>query len=306
MCTVGKFTQAREILQGIEADSQASLLGHNTSLGLPRRLQSAYLKLAKAEGDAIRRTGLQFHLVPPTEALQRYTRFTTAERKQINASNRQPVPRKIHQIWIGDKPAPVASEAWREHARLQGYDFQLWRESDLLSLGLENNAAYLDMVAKGDLPGTVDVARYQILERFGGIYLDCDWYPARNDLSFHDVLPMTGLTVIPEDLPRNTGKGCTLLANSFIASPPHHLVFTRILASAGEITKQLPKAPAWWSTGPLLFTLMSRGGTVTLADADFVAGTLPPGTPLEEVTRWCELPENSDGGLLLAWRAWAR
>ncbi len=44
----------------------------------------------------------------------------------------------------------------------------------------------------GDLPGAVDVARYFILHAQGGIYLDCDWYPARDDLSFADVLPLIG------------------------------------------------------------------------------------------------------------------
>lgn len=306
MQSAERFADAYEILQAIESDTEASLLGPGTALGLPRRLHSAYLRLAKAENDTVRRAGLQFHLVPPTTILKPFTQFTTIERKQINEINRQPVTRKIHQIWIGDKPVPAAAKAWEEHARAQGYEYQLWRENALLDLGLERNAAYLDMLSKEDLPGVVDVARYQILENQGGIYLDCDWYPARNDLSFHDLLPMMGLTTLPEDVPRNTGKGCTLFANSFIAAPPHHPVFTRILSCVGEITRQLPKAPAWWATGPLLFTLMARGGSVTLADADFVAGALPPQTRLADVERWCRLPENSDNGLMLAWREWAR
>jgi len=162
------------------------------------------------------------------------------------------------------------------------------------------------MLAKGDLPGAVDVARYAILEQFGGIYLDCDWYPVRNDISFHDLLPMTGLIAMAEDTPRKTGKGSTLLANSFIAAPTHHPVFTRLLDVVPKVTAELPKAPAWWSTGPLLFTLMARGGSVTLADAALVAGALPQHTSLSDVEHWCAKTRSSDSGLLLAWRSWAR
>lgn len=54
------------------------------------------------------------------------------------------------------------------------------------------------MLSEGDYPGAVDVARYILLERFGGIYLDCDWYPARDDVSFDSFLPLAGLTVFDE------------------------------------------------------------------------------------------------------------
>lgn len=54
------------------------------------------------------------------------------------------------------------------------------------------------MLDKRDYPGAVDVARYKLLDRFGGIYLDCDWYPARDDLSFDAVLPMIGLMAFDE------------------------------------------------------------------------------------------------------------
>ena len=294
------------MLKSLESDTDVVLLGHTTSLGLPRRLHSAFLKLAKAEHDAIRSIGFQYNLVPPPDVLNKYATFTIAERKGITAANRQPVPKIIHQIWIGSKPAPVGADAWQDHANLQGYEYQLWREDSLREFGLEKNSVYRDMLSKGDLPGAVDVARYLILQHFGGVYLDCDWYPVRDDISFHDLLPMTGLVTMAEDTPRKTGKGCTLLANSFIATPPNHPVFTRLIAALADVTAELPKAPAWWSTGPLMFTLMCRGGSVTLADAALVAGKLPQDTPFSQVQEWCKQTRSTDSGLLLAWRSWER
>ena len=302
----GHFAKAHDVLKSVEVDPDVSALGHSTSIGLPRQLHSAFLKLAKAERNSIQKIGYQYHLVPPIDILNKYATFSIAERKHITQVNRQSIPRHIHQIWIGPKSAPMGTTAWKNHALAYGYEYHLWREESLRELGAEDNTAYRHMLSIGDMPGAVDVARYLVLERFGGIYLDCDWYPVRDDLSFHDLLPMTGLTIMAEDIPRKTGKGCTLLANSFIAAPASHPVFTRLLASLADITTELPKAPAWWSTGPLIFTLMCRGGSVTLADAELVAGGLPQETSFSEVKDWCKQKSQTDSGLLLAWRSWER
>ena len=167
-----------------------------------------------------------------------------------------------------------------------------------------DHPAYQEMHNKGDYPGAVDVARYIVLEKFGGIYLDCDWYPARQDIGFHDIMPMLGIGGMAEDIPRNTGKGGLLLANSMIMAPPEHPVLRRLLDSLPNAMRTLPDAPAWWATGPLLFTLMCRGGAMTLADSDIVAGSLPQDTPLEEVINWCTDCQKNEGGLLLSWKSW--
>ena len=300
----GNFQEARKILTNLKDDPDIDHLGQRTSLGLPRQLHSALLKLAKAEKDAVLRIGYQYNLVPPPALLSRHVSFSTAERKSITAANSLAIPRKIQQIWIGPEKPPIGTEAWKDHATKHGYDYSLWHEEDLRKMGITEHPVYSQMLSKGDYPGAVDVARYIILERFGGIYLDCDWYPTRDDISFHDLLPMFGLTAMAESIPRNTGKGGLLLANSMIATPQHHPVFTRLLACLTDVMADLPDEPAWWSTGPLIFTLMSRGGSVTLADADFVAGSLPQNTSFSSVQTWCEEAQAADKGLLLAWKSW--
>ncbi len=42
--------------------------------------------------------------------------------------------------------------------------------------------------------------------------------------------------------------GSLLLTNSFIATPPGHPVFRRILDFMPDVMTLLPEAPAWWST----------------------------------------------------------
>lgn len=300
----GQHEEARDILNALVNDPAIELLGQHTSLGLPRQLQSGLLKQAKADKNALHKIGYQYHLVPPPELLNSHARFSSSERGQIARLAREPVPRSIHQIWIGSKPAPAGTQAWNRHALQHGYTYKLWREEDLRQIGVLDNPIYQKLIAIGNFPGAVDVARYKVLEALGGIYLDCDWYPAREDISFHDLLPMMGLTAMPEDIPRNTGKGSLLLANSMLLAPASHPVFTRLLDALEQVWDEMPEAPVWWSTGPLIFTLMSRGGAVTLADAAFVAGALAQETPLSEVERWCHQAQQDDLGLLLLWKSW--
>lgn len=300
----GQFDDARRILAEIAADPEKTVLGLPTAANLPRRLQSAFLKLSKSEKDAVRKAGYRYLLTPQPTQLAPYCTFSTAEKRAIVDANRGDVPRVIHQIWVGSNPIPAGTQAWERHAQAHGYEYKLWLESDLQRLGILDHPAFVRMQSKGDHPGAVDVARYIILQRYGGIYLDCDWYPARLDVSFDQLLTMKGICAMAEDIPRNTGKGGLLLANSLIMAPPKHPVFARVLASLDDVDKTLPDAPAWWATGPLIFTLMCRGGSMTLIDSDIVAGSLPQQTPIAEVEAWCRASEKKDAGLLLSWKSW--
>ncbi len=300
----GDLARAETLINSLTDDPAIRALGPQTALGLPRRLHAVLLHLAKARGDPLRRAGYQFHLVPSPGTLAPLFRYTSAEQRGINAANARAVPRIIHQIWIGPRPVPAASAAWQAHAAATGYAYRLWRAADLDALGLPATPVFADMLARGDYPGAVDVARYAILAAHGGIYLDCDWYPARDDIAFHDILPLTGLTAMAEDIPRQTGQGGLLLANSFIATPADHPALHRLNTVLASALSLLPDAPAWWSTGPLVFTLAARGGAVSLAPQTLVAGTLPRDATATDVQAARRDAVLADRGLLIAWKPW--
>ncbi len=300
----GDFDGAEALLDQLVADPAIHTLGPQTALGLPRRLHAALLHLAKKRKDPLRRAGYQFHLVPNPAILAPLFHYSTSQRRAINAANGQSVPRVIHQIWIGSLPVPAGAMAWQRHAKAQGYGYRLWREADLEALNLPADPVFAAMLAQGDYPGAVDVARYAILASQGGIYLDCDWYPARDDIGFHDMMPLTGLTAMAEDTPRMTGQGGLLLANSFIATPPDHPLLHRLAASLAAAIAAIPDAPAWWSTGPLVFTLAARGGAVSVAPHGLVIGNLPRGVPQADLDALRDRAVADDGGLLIAWKSW--
>src|SRR4051812_3291926 len=99
MIEVGQLSEARKALDTLRADEAAmagDMLGQTTVLGLPRRLQSTYLKLAKAEKAPVARIGLQHGLVPDPAILEKFAAFDLDDTRRMTAVGRQPVPRVLH------------------------------------------------------------------------------------------------------------------------------------------------------------------------------------------------------------------
>ncbi|MEI4488548.1 hypothetical protein V8J36_20325 [Frigidibacter sp. MR17.14] len=300
----GDVAGALAQLDAAAAAGLAPDLGPMTALGQPRKLVAARLRLARAAGDAVGRAGLQALAVPPVALLAPLFAPGPAERAARRAAADQPVPRRLHQIWLGGPP-PAACAAWAAMAARHGWEYRLWDAPALAAEGVDRDPVYAAMLAAGDLPGAVDVARYHLLARQGGVYLDCDWYPARADLPPEAALPMTGLSALAEPTPRLTHTGGLLLSNALIAAPPGHPALGALIAALPAVAACLPGAPAWWATGPLVFTLAARGGPVGLLAHGTVAAELPRATPPEEVEALAARLRAEDApGLLIAWKGW--
>jgi len=301
LITQRRFAEASELLDQILADPDNAVLGPKTALGLPRRLHAAQLKFAKATRDKIRRTALQYHLIPPPELLSPLFEVDETGRRARLKAAAAPVPRTVHQVWIGG-PAPETTAVWRDHSARNGWDYRLWDEQALADLGIDADPLYRARLESGDFPGAVDIARYHILARVGGVYLDCDWMPVR-DAPLDDAIPMTGLSVIAEETPRLTGTGSPFLNNSVIAAPPEHPAFQTLLSALPEVARRLPKGPAWWNTGPLVFTLACRAGPVTVLDAQFAAPMFAGDRGAVEAAARA-LSEQGSPAALIGWKPW--
>lgn len=83
------------------------------------------------------------------------------------------IPKRIHQFWIGPKepPAPLM-ETWKKMN--PDWDYFFWDERALKTHfpgGLYNQKQYDDME---ELCGKCDIARLEILNRYGGFFIDAD------------------------------------------------------------------------------------------------------------------------------------
>lgn len=297
----GDIAAARAHLERIAADPEAEVLGEATLLGLPRKLHAARLRIAKIAHDKVAVAGLQATAVPPAAALEGLFAADAALRAACVAAAGQPVPRLLHQVWIGGPP-PAACAAWADWAARHGWRYRLWDEAALAEAGVTADPLWRAMCAAGDIPGAVDVARYRVLEAEGGLYLDCDWFPAQPELPPEALFPQRGLSVLAEPAPRQVAGGHLLLSNALIAAPAGHPAFGALRRALPQMMARLPRGPAWWQTGPLPFTLALRQGPVTVLDAAIVAGHLPHGAPRAEAEAMARA--TTGAGFLIAWKGW--
>lgn len=83
------------------------------------------------------------------------------------------IPKIIHQIWLGS-PFPEKykkfQESWIRHH--PGWEYRLWTDKDIEEFGLANKEQYRFARNYGEKS---DIARYEILHRYGGVYVDTDY-----------------------------------------------------------------------------------------------------------------------------------
>lgn len=83
------------------------------------------------------------------------------------------IPKIIHQLWIGSKEPPFRlMNTWKN--KHPDWDYMFWDENSLRQYfpsGLKNQKQYDEMQ---ELCGKCDIARYEILNKFGGFFIDAD------------------------------------------------------------------------------------------------------------------------------------
>lgn len=83
------------------------------------------------------------------------------------------IPKIIHQLWIGPKKPPLKlMETWKTNH--PDWEYMFWNEDTLkehFPNGLYNQQQYDKMP---EWNGKCDIARYEIVEKFGGFFVDAD------------------------------------------------------------------------------------------------------------------------------------
>jgi mannosyltransferase OCH1-like enzyme len=142
------------------------------------------------------------------------------------------IPKTIHQIWWGYMPTNLQAHvmSWRRMAQLHGWEHRLWTLDDIKQLKLTNEAFFNK---DWHITHKTDVARMEIMERFGGLYVDCDYHWAHQDpenyLHRDKGLPVVTLEhqiVVPKAdwYPSNPTRVSNAITfrNSIFAFPPKH------------------------------------------------------------------------------------
>ena len=82
------------------------------------------------------------------------------------------IPKIMHHVWLGGDIPPLYQNYLNECRKIHpNWEFKIWNEDAISNLNLE----YQDLYDKSrSYPAKSDIARYEILYRYGGVYRDMD------------------------------------------------------------------------------------------------------------------------------------
>lgn len=136
------------------------------------------------------------------------------------------IPPIIHQIWLGEKPPSTIQEMMNTFAidylnKYKGFRYILWDDAKLKNLKMINRHLF-DQETRYDCKS--DIARLEILNQFGGFYIDADtvWLGSHS-LSSIDHMTSYGIMIAFEKEGATIGKkylnnSNTRCANSLIGA----------------------------------------------------------------------------------------
>lgn len=167
-------------------------------------------------------------------------------------------PKILHRLWIGPAPMPGAyveyGELWAEMN--PGWTVKLWSEEELEDLHMINRRIWDHIKTHGG--GTAialkpevaratqlaDVAAYELIYRFGGVYVNCDMEPLR---------PLSELPIRDGD-----AWACREIAhwinNGAIGGPIGHRFWRAVIEQLPIRYNAMPGQPMNVTTGPHLLT----------------------------------------------------
>lgn len=157
------------------------------------------------------------------------------------------IPKIIHQIWIGPKKAPEFMHTWEDNH--PDYKYILWDEERIEKelFPLVNQHIY-DLYGKEERQtwnGRSNPLRYEILYRYGGIYIDADTKslkPLDEDFLNNDIFAAY----------MNEEKRNDRIATGVIGCVKNHEVMKKCIEVLNKETKI--KYPSFEFVGPVFFT----------------------------------------------------
>lgn len=150
------------------------------------------------------------------------------------------IPNLIHQIWFGPRrPQELFARVRRYHPRFR---YMLWTENKL-PFRLYNQKLF----DRARYPAErSDLLRYELLYRFGGVYLDADSFVLR---SFQPLLTEQPFVSYESEVYQPG-----LMQNGIMGFPPQHPILWEMIQRIGDLGALRHDISCWQTTGPGLLT----------------------------------------------------
>jgi mannosyltransferase OCH1-like enzyme len=166
------------------------------------------------------------------------------------------IPKILHQIWIGPKPAPTnLMKTWKE--KHPDFEYILWTENEIIKRKLELKCIDKIMMIN-EINGKADIIRWEILYQYGGYFVDADSICIEPfDEIFYD---KPAFATFENENVRNG-----LVATGTMGFIPKYSLCLDIInwINSNESTYVILNNRAWYSVGPALLTKMLETGKYT-------------------------------------------
>lgn len=159
------------------------------------------------------------------------------------------IPKIIHQIWIGPKPAPTTlMDTWRD--KHPDFDYIRWNEEEFIKRNMTFKCqSKIDEIE--EINGKADILRWEILYKYGGVFLDADSIciePIDNELLAKKCFAGWEQEEVRPGL----------IATGTMGFPPKHPLVKAAISwiLKNEVSQLKSQQMAWQTVGPGLLTRM--------------------------------------------------
>ena len=163
------------------------------------------------------------------------------------------IPKIIHQLWIGPKPAPInLMNTWKE--KHPDFEYIYWNEAEIVKRDFKFKCQdKIDEIE--EINGKADIMRWEILYSFGGVFLDADSIciePFDNELLNKKCFAGWEQEEVRPGL----------IATGTMGFPPKHPLVKEAVhwILNNEVSQEKALLMAWQSVGPGLLTRMYNTG----------------------------------------------
>jgi hypothetical protein len=158
------------------------------------------------------------------------------------------VPKIVHQIWLGPRDPPLIwMNTWKDgFCKKYNWEYRLWRDSDIKNFKLKNEVSFKDATSWQQ---KADIARYEIVHKFGGLYLDVDMIWLKKDLEKYIPFSTSHFIGVQEYLSSNFKNiGKPFISNGFFAASKGNSILKCCIDTLPKRLKLSNKA--FITTGP--------------------------------------------------------
>ncbi len=151
--------------------------------------------------------------------------YARLEPSKIHSNSNLIIPKIIHQVWFGNEPIPknyqYFLETWRQYH--PDWQVKIWTEADILKENFDSIDLFL--LARSYAEQS-DIMRYEIIQRYGGLYIDTD---VECYASFEELHYKYDFYTNME--PPALNKKRVTIANNMIAAVPNHPIIKQTLVN---------------------------------------------------------------------------